>query len=116
MWSLKDKVIDLAKGVKRASLQNIDNAFPDMVQFFQYLENGYGAYEIYKAISSAVWGDNIRTHRVTGKPVQIVDMSQLFILFFSEMVPIEQIIEELQWLDIVEYAHGPIRATDTCRP
>ncbi len=62
----------------------LDPTNPEVMQLLQDLENFYSSGEIYKAIPSAVCGDNIRTHRVTGKPVEIVDMSQLFILLLAE--------------------------------
>lgn len=112
----RERIIDLPKGVCKAKLTDLNPAFPAVMQKFQRLQTNYAPYNLYKAIPSSVWGDVVRKHRRTGQLVTIKDMSQLFILRFSQFVPIDDIIWELEQLQEVEYAHGPIQAVSAASP
>lgn len=112
----KDRVINLPQGVTQASPYNIDPSFSSVIQFFDNLESKYQDVTLSKQIPSAVWGDTIRISQHTGRPVKIHDMSQLFWLQFSQFVPIDSIIQNLEQLPEVEYAHQPIQAVSFAQP
>ncbi|MFQ5604499.1 MAG: S8 family serine peptidase [bacterium] len=62
-----------------------------------------------KQIPNAVWGDTLRVNRNSGRQVSVHDMSQLFTVKFSQFVPIDSLIQELEQLPEVEYAHQPVQ-------
>ncbi len=111
-----DCVIDLAKGIKQATITDINPAFPYTIQFFKNLEAVYDTFAIYNAIPSAVWNENIIINRRTGKAVMLIDMSQLFIIRFPQLVPISQIICDLELLPEVAYAHPAIQGMELLTP
>lgn len=52
----------------------------------------------------------MRTNRRTGETVSIIDMSQVYRIHFSELVMIDEIVNNLEALDNVDYAEGPFYA------
>ncbi|MBD3342910.1 MAG: S8 family serine peptidase, partial [Candidatus Lokiarchaeota archaeon] len=109
-------LLDLPTGVTIADFNDISAKYTNITQYFKNLEFDYGAFQIQKAIPTAVWGDTIKINRRTGKPVKLIDMSQLFILHFSQMVPINFIIQDFEQFEEVSYAHQPIQARDLIEP
>ncbi|MGC9343048.1 MAG: S8 family serine peptidase [Bacteroidales bacterium] len=54
-----------------------------------------------------MWGDTKRTNRRTGKEVNIIDNSQVFIVHFDNPVPVQETLNLFRSLSIVEYAEEP---------
>ncbi|MCH7974254.1 MAG: S8 family peptidase [Bacteroidetes bacterium] len=104
----KENVIDLPAGIRFASLSNIRQEYPSIISHLTELGNLYGNYELIKQIPSAVWGDTIRTNRITGKQVAVHDYSQLFTIRFENPFPLKLVTERLDSLEIIEYVHQPI--------
>ena len=104
------KALDLSEGETEGTLSDLKNASADLRAYFAGLEQKYGAITFVKQIPSAKWGDVWRKARGTGKLVKIKDMSQLYALRFSQFVPIDEIIAELENMPEVQYAHRPVQA------
>ncbi|GEM_PF-1932565 len=107
-FKFKTLAINLPKGVTNATIDKI--TFPDVKNFMNALIKKYGSIEIEKAIPTAVWGDTIRINKRTGKTVFIKDMSQIFKLGFSNLVPVDSIADALENIPEIEYAQGPVPA------
>ena len=106
--------ISLPKGETSSTIDQI--TFPEVNNFMNGLVKKYGDVSLAKAIPSAIWGDTIRVNKRTGKTVYIKDMSQIFILKFTNLVPVDSIASVLMGLPNIEYAVGPISAYLTTSP
>ena len=85
--------ISLPKGETSTSIDQI--RFPEVKNFMNTLVKKYGGLNLVKAIPSAIWGDTIRVNKRTGKTVYIKDMSQIFTLKFTNLVPVDSIASVL---------------------
>ncbi|MCL5028614.1 MAG: S8 family peptidase [Bacteroidetes bacterium] len=101
-------VIPLTKGIQFADKSNIDPSFNNLSQTISSLEDSFGKIKIEKEVPDAVWGNIIRKNKQTGKDVEIHDFSQLFILRFSNHVPLDSVINIFKNSPDVEYVHQPI--------
>lgn len=113
-FKFKKQVMDLPSGVTSTSVDEI--TLPDVKNVMITLGRKYGNYNIEKAVPTAVWGDTIRINKRNGKVVSIKDMSQIFELKFSKLVPVDSIADELKNLSSIEYAQGPVPAYLTISP
>ena len=98
--------ISLPKGEKSTTIDQIK--YPEVRNFINTLVEKYGGVNLAKALPSLTWGDTIRVNKRTGKTVYIKDMSQIFNLKFTSLVPVDSIANELIGLSDIEYAGGPI--------
>jgi hypothetical protein len=106
--------ISLPKGETSTSIDQI--RFPEVKNFMNTLVKKYGGLNLVKAIPSAIWGDTIRINKRTGKTIYIKDMSQIFTLKFTNLVPVDSIASMLGGLPNIEYAVGPNSAYLTTSP
>lgn len=102
-------VFPLPPGVRKADSNQISDSFPSIIALFERLERKYGHINFFKKIPDANWGDVWATHKLSGLPVRIHDMSQLFAIRFSQIVPIDSIISELNELGEVAYSQPPVQ-------
>lgn len=112
----KERVFDLPAGAVSVTRNEMENAFTDLNAYFSGLEQKYGSITFIKQIPEATWGDVWHMNKRTGKMVQLHDMSQLFTIHFNRFVPIDFIIQELEQMDEVLYAHQPIQAVSLNDP
>ena len=89
----KEFAISLPKGETSTSIDQI--TYPEVNNFMNTLVKKYGGFNFAKAIPSAIWGDTIRVNKRTGKTVYIKDMSQIFTLKFTNLVPVDSISSAL---------------------
>lgn len=108
------KIIDLPAGISIANVNNVNSA--EIRNFFNLLKNKYGELSLIKSISSSFWGDTVRLNKRTGLPVIVKDMSQLFKIKFSRLVPIDSIISKFKGLNDVLYVCGPLEAESLIEP
>jgi len=109
-------VINLEQGVQYASLDDIAPEYEHIRTFLENLAGSYGEFQLVKQIPSAVWGDTLKPRASDGALVPVIDMSQLYLLHFSDYIPVEEVIEEFLKLSEVEYAHPPVEAVDLADP
>jgi len=112
----KEKVFNLPIGLWQAQIGDVASSFSQLRQHFTGLEKRYGAVSFIKQIPNARWGEVWQRHKRTGELVRIHDMSQLFVVKFTQFVPIDSIIAALEKLPEVEYAHRPIEAISLADP
>jgi len=111
-----ERVLALTPGVSTVEVKDIAAEFSGLKEYFNYLQEKYGDVTLIKQIPSAVWGDTLRTNKRTGRTVRIHDMSQLFTVKFSQFVPIDSIIQNLEQLPEVKYAHQAIQVVSFADP
>lgn len=97
-------------------LDDIDTEYEHIRAFLENLAGSYGEFQLIKQIPSAVWGDTLKPRASDGALVPVIDMSQLYLLHFSDYIPVEELIEEFLKLPEVEYAHPPVEAVDLADP
>lgn len=114
--NFKHQILDLAPGVVETEIKDISSSYPALKSAFAQLENQYGKFLFEKQVPHAQWGDVWRPHRVTGKPVQIHEWSQLFILKFENFVPVDSILNIITGFPEIEYAHAPFVAIADVNP
>jgi len=112
----KQNILPLAAGIRKASLTDFAPSFFNLKSYFLGLERRYGSVVFHKKIPSAVWGDVWRRNRRTGQWAQTSDMSQLFIMQFTQMAPIDSLVAELEKFNEVEYAYQPIQVMPLVDP
>ena len=98
-------IIDLPVGVAEASINDISDV--NVKNYLTSLETQYGNITIEKVFPDLIWGDTQRTNKRTGEPVIINDLSQVFQIHFSSLVPIEDMVSALSNYTVIEYAEGP---------
>lgn len=101
-------VIDLPVGDSLASIDDISDI--DIKNHFLELDAEYGPITLEKYFPYTYWGDTVRTNKRTGETVTIIDMSQVFRIHFSEIVMIDEIVNDLETLANVDYAESPFYA------
>lgn len=101
-------VIDLPVGDSIASIDDISDI--DIKNYFLELDAEYGPIRLEKYFPDTYWGDTVRTNKRTGETVTIIDMSQVFRIHFSELVMIDEIVNDLETLANVDYAESPFYA------
>lgn len=97
----------------------MDDIAPEYEHIRTFLENlagSYAEFQLVKQIPSAVWGDTLKPRASDGALVPVIDMSQLYLLHFSDYIPVEEVIEEFLKLSEIEYAHPPVEAVDLADP
>lgn len=109
-------VINPEQGVQYASLDDIDPQYEHVRTFLENLAGTYGEFQLIKQVPNAVWGDTLKPRATDGALVPVIDMSQLYLLHFSDYIPVEEVIEEVLKLSEVEYAHSPVEAVDLADP
>lgn len=109
-------VINPEQGVQYASLDDIAPEYEHIRTFLENLAGSYGEFQLVKQIPSAVWGDTLKPRASDGALVPVIDMSQLYLLHFSDYIPVEEVIEEFLKLSEIEYAHPPVEAVDLADP
>lgn len=112
----KQNVLWLPAGVATASTADLASSFSNIVSHFSKLEQRYGKMVFFKKIPTVAWGDVWSTNKRTGKLVRVPDMSQLFIMQFPQLVPVDSTVAELEKLEEVEYAYQPIQAMSLAEP
>jgi hypothetical protein len=112
----KERVFDLPAGTITTSRNEMESIFTNLNTYFSNLEKKYGSITFIKQIPSAVWGNVWHRNKRTGTMVQLHDMSQLFTMHFSGFVPIDSIIQKLEQMEEVLYAHQPIQAVSLNDP
>ena len=110
----KELTINLPKGESNTTIDQIK--LPEVRSFMNALVKKYGSFNLAKAIPSTTWGDTIRVNKRTGKTVYIKDMSQIFTLNFTNLVPVDSIASTLSGLPNIEYAVGPFLSYLTSSP
>jgi len=79
----------------------------DARDYFSNLKKNYGNFRIVKSIPTKFWGDTIAINKRTKKKVIIPDVSQLIVLRFNKLVPIDSIVSDLTKQDFISFAEGP---------
>ncbi len=100
-----DNIINLPVGVSQASINDINDV--DVRNFLNSLVTQYGNITLEKVFPDLIWGDTERTNKRNGKTVTINDLSQVFQIHFSNLIPIANIISALSGFTAIEYAEGP---------
>jgi subtilisin family serine protease len=98
-------IIDFSQGESEASIEDIDD--DDVKDYLYSLEILYGDISLEKVFPAKSWGDTVGTNRRTGESVTINDLSQVFQIHFSGIIPIESITTELSNYTAIDYAVGP---------
>ncbi|MGI0015788.1 MAG: S8 family serine peptidase, partial [Nitrososphaera sp.] len=104
----KDRVIDLPRGVRYATISDIQPNFPALIGIVNGFKQQVDSVRIVKQIPNAQFGDVTRRHKITGELVRIHDLSQLFTFRFAKPVPLDSTIDEFLKLPEVEFAHEPV--------
>jgi len=102
-----DCIFDLRNGEKYADLDNISDQHSNLKNILNQFKSEYGVNKVIKQFPDAIWKDTKRTNKRTGKEVDIIDNSQVFIIKFNAPVPVKETIELFKGLDIIEYAEEP---------
>lgn len=113
-FKFSEKLLDLSKDKYRVELDKIN--YPEVRGFFNDLKSRFGDFVINKSIKSAYWGDTLKVNKRTKEIVKVIDLSQIYQIEFSELVPVDSIIAELNMIDNIAYAEGPVMAYLTITP
>ena len=114
--NFKVPAFNLSKGKKKAEITNIQPRYGKIKKYFNELKKKYGKIELIKHVPDAVWGDVWRKNIITGKTFKKHERSQLFTIKFEKYVPIDEIINELQKMEEVDYVHQPIEVIEYVDP
>src|SRR5690606_34140051 len=98
-------IISLPQYSTEAELNDISDN--ELQNYFYSLEERYSRITLQKAIPEAMWGDTVRTNKRTGDTVAIRDMSQIYQVYFDELVPIDTVINELLAYEHIKSAEEP---------
>ena len=98
-------IIDKTPGIKTASISDIKSEV--LRKYFSTIIQRYGCVNLEKVFPKTYWGDTVRTHRRTHQPVKVPDLSQIYRINFSQLVPIDSIIVELKKLPFISFAEPP---------
>src|SRR3990172_2573459 len=98
-------IIDLPIGESEALINDISDV--DVKNYLTSLELQYGTIMLEKVFPDLIWGDTQRINKRTSEPVIINDLSQVFQIHFSSLVPVEDITSALSNYTAIEYAEGP---------
>lgn len=101
-------VVESADGQRVVPVDNIKSEFSGIRALMLDLEQRFGHIDLIKQIPSANYGDIIRVNKRTNEDVEIEDISQLYAIKFSQVVPIDSVIAQFLLMSTVEYAHQPI--------
>lgn len=107
-FKAKTKMADTQKGEKnvdesKIKIGNIKTALNDV-------RKKYGNFKVIKAYPDLVWGDTKRIHKRTKKVVDVIDLSQTYILEFENIVPYDSVSKYLSAIEEIEFAEGPLIA------
>ena len=89
-------------------MNQVGPEYADVRGQLETLAMRYGGIRIKKQVPNAAWGEVTRTNRRSGAPVQIRDLSQLFILILGSPADIDSLVGALKKIPSVEYAHQPL--------
>ena len=109
-------VMKTTRGQRLHDINDILLGYNSLMTHLNSLQIDFGNYQLLKQIPNSTWGDVIRTNIRTGELVTISDNSQLFSLIFTELVPIDSLVDLFTALPFVDYAHGPIQTMDRLIP
>jgi len=108
----RDQVVNLTKEQSFASLVELNDKYPRLISCFDQFCKFQGLLidQVYigRTIKRAELGEKLVRNRATGALMSIGDWSLLMTVKFPQLVPIELLIEKLNMLESVEYAHQPI--------
>ncbi len=103
----RDCVFDLKNGKKYANLDRISDIHSNLKSVFNFLGSTYRVNKVFKQFPDAIWEDTKRINKRTGKEVDIIDNSQVFIIKFDSPVPVQETLSLFRSLNIIEYAKEP---------
>lgn len=75
--------------------------------FLLSVRKKYGDFKIVKSCPQKFWGDTVAINKRTKKKVIVPDFSQLVILKFKNLVPIDSIVSSLLKQNYIAFAEGP---------
>ena len=82
--------------------------YQDLIDYFEDMEVVRGSYTIDKLHAGAEWGDNQDVNFRTGAPITLHDISQIFKINYSQSVPIDSLIAELESMSEVMWVDEPV--------
>ncbi len=102
-----EHVFDLPSGQRTATPADMQPGYPAVAALFSDLEADHGTFTLEKVVPEAAWGDTLTTNLRTGATVSVSDYSQLFLVHFSQPVPLTDVTADFEALSAVDYAEGP---------
>ncbi|MFA5832140.1 MAG: S8/S53 family peptidase [Bacteroidota bacterium] len=105
----REKVV-ISTDDSKSYAERIDSKFNKVLNSLKQLENKAGSVKLIKQIKSADENNLIKSHKRTGKPVKIKDLSQLYSIRFKNPVSVKEVVTLLSDIPEVEYVHAPLLA------
>jgi len=100
--SFKVEVVLLNSGSSTATSENIKAEFSKLKEHL----SGFEPYSLEQSFPGSRWGDTLRTNS-TGDLVRVPDLSQSFVLKFSQPTREDDVVKFLRSLPYVRGATGP---------
>lgn len=103
----KSKAFDSFTDGKFAPLNKMCVGFESESNVLSKLNTAYGPLKIIKEIPTAIWGDTLGTNRITGEKVRLHDLSQVYMVVFTNPIPMDSVLSQLRKLPNIEIAKEP---------
>lgn len=98
-------IVSLPTGESDATINDISNRV--IRNYLNSLVDQYGIISLEKVFPNSFWGDTVRVNKRTGEFVIVSDISQIFYMHFSNLIPLEIIINQLRDFNDIKYAEAP---------